>query len=231
MNKAKSTCLTILIASHSMLLLSQSNTSNGWVVSNHEQKISEKISFKTDVQFRSANQFKYVEAVLLRPYLVFSLTSKHSLGAGYAYLGNKTIESNQQKFQIEHRIWQQFQIENKWNKSEITNRVRLEQRFIQKEAAFNFVQRFRYYARFQSAIFKGSADGGFFVGLQNEIFLNIQNKEVVNDKLFDQNRVYAGLGFRFSQAVAIEAGYIYRYQIEDKKMHHHIIQFAFNTSF
>ncbi len=56
---------------------------------------------------------------------------------------------------------------------------------------------------------------GWYAGIQNEVFLNAQNKENINDSFFDQNRVYAGLGYRFSKKIDLEAGYMYRYQVEE----------------
>ena len=44
--------------------------------------------------------------------------------------------------------------------------------------------------------------------MQNEIFLNVQNKDKINNSLFDQNRVYAALGYRFSPKIDVGAGYM-----------------------
>ena len=47
-----------------------------------------------------------------------------------------------------------------------------------------------------------------FVALQNEFFLNLQNKDELNGSTFDQNRAYLAVGYRFSKAFDVEAGYL-----------------------
>jgi hypothetical protein len=49
---------------------------------------------------------------------------------------------------------------------------------------------------------------GIFAALQNEVFLNLQHKDQLNGKVFDQNRAYLALGYRFSKKFDLEAGYL-----------------------
>ena len=210
----------------------QTSTTNGWFVSSHKQKISEKWTLLSDLQLRSADQFNYLATLLIRPAIQYKIADKKSAALGYAYLGNWEREGSERSFEIEHRVWQQFVLESKLSKTEITNRLRLEQRFLQGENCFDFTQRLRYYFRFQVPFSSGTEfKRGAFLGLQNEIFFNIQNKEAVNNRFFDQNRAFAGIGFRFSEALDVEAGYLFRYQIEEEKLRNHILQLTATTSF
>jgi len=223
----------ILLVIHIVLLtgtgFTQSSTFNGWLASFHEQELSPKWSLLSDIQVRSADQFRSVENILLRPALNYKLTDRQSVAMGYLYLGT-WMEKNTRTFNLEHRIWEQYRLETKINKTNMTNRFRLEQRFLQKEQKFNFVQRFRHYIRFQIPFIKQKEfKKGVFLGLQNEVFLNIQHKEKVNNRFFDQNRAYTAIGYKFSTAVQVEAGYLYRYQITDEKKNNHILQAMINT--
>lgn len=211
---------------------SQTNTANGWLVSSHEQELAKGWSLLSDLQIRSADHLQYLETVLIRPAIQYKLNDKHRVALGYAYLGNWERDGPEKGFELEHRAWQQYLVEGKLNKTEVTNRLRLEQSFLQQESDYDFSQRLRYYLRFQVPLSNDKEfKRGAFIGLQNEIFLNIQNKEKVNNNLFDQNRALAGIGYRFSDVLDVEAGYLYRYQIEEEKMHNHILQVTATTSF
>lgn len=215
-----------LLAGHA-----QKQTVNGWLVSSHEKELFRKWSLLSDLQLRSADRLQYVETVLIRPAIQYKLNNKHSVALGYAYLGNWEREEAGKIFELEHRSWEQYMVENRWGKTEVTNRLRLEQRFLQQNGRFDFSQRIRYYLRFEVPLSKqGKDEPGAFIGLQNELFLNIQNKEKVNNKLFDQNRAFAGIGYRFSDKLDVEGGYLYRYQIEEEKIENHIFQLTVTTS-
>jgi hypothetical protein len=68
--------------------------------------------------------------------------------------------------------------------------------------------------------------------LQNEVFGNIQNNAKVNNHVFDQNRAYVALGYRFSKRMDIEAGYLNQY-VQQTQAHtiNHIAQVALYTRF
>lgn len=98
------------------------------------------------------------------------------------------------------------------------HRISLEQRFIQygyvenysiknKEAVFT--QRFRYLFRTQIPLkqYTSSFKKGPYFTAQDELFLNVHHKENANGQVFDQNRLFAGFGYRFSPKLDIEGGY------------------------
>ncbi len=65
----------------------------------------------------------------------------------------------------------------------------------------------------------------------NEIFLNIQNKEKLNNNFFDQNRPYAGIGYRITRKIETELGYYHRYQLEkDSRKREAIVQLMLITN-
>lgn len=206
-------------------------TFNGWFFSNHEQELSKKMSFLSDIQFRSGDQFKDVETVLLRFGLQYKRSEIQSTAIGYAYLGNQQETNGNKSFDLEHRTWEQYSVKLKWGKTETSQRLRLEQRFLQAHNGFDFVQRLRYYIRTQIPLIKGKDfKKGAFLGLQNEVFLNILHNENTNNRIFDQNRAFGSFGYRFSENMDIELGYLYRYQIEEEKLQNHILQLVVATS-
>ena len=94
-----------------------------------------------------------------------------------------------------------------------------------------FAQRIRHQiqARFN---FSGNVEfkKGLYIKLQNEIFLNVQNKQKINNEIFDQNRPYIGIGYRANKKLEMETGYYYRYQImEDASVGQNIFQLMIIT--
>lgn len=120
-----------------------------------------------------------------------------------------------------------------WNAA-ISHRLRLEQRFIESADDNFFVQRFRYRFELLKPIQKIEEKfvEGFFAMLQNEVFLNVQNKEKLNGNLFDQNRLLLGGGYRVSKNLDIELGYLNKFTLKsEEKEGTHIVQLALTTSF
>lgn len=210
----------------------QTKTENaGWLYLSTEKKLIGKWGLSADVQLRSANHLDYLMVLLLRPGIVYNITEKQSATLGYTYFATWEREESKKTFTPEHRIWEQYQVEGMIGKTEMTNRFRLEQRFIQQDEDV-FAQRFRYYIKAQVPLATDKEfTKGWYVGLQNELFLNVQNKEKINNDFFDQNRLYGALGYRLSRKCDLEAGYLYRYQIQENNLHSHILQFALYADF
>lgn len=210
--------------------ISQQSSVDGWVFLSHEQMLSKKWSALSDIQVRSSNKFAHIETILLRPAIQFKWTKAQSLAVGYAYLGARVQEQNEKIYQIEHRLWQQYQLETENNKTVWTNRVRLEQRFIQGERRFDFSQRARFYSRIQLFLQRQmKAKRQMYFAFQNEVFLNVQHPEHVNGKLLGENRAHGAVGYHFSKNLEVEGGYMYRFEVEDVNVHHHVFQISLRT--
>jgi hypothetical protein len=52
---------------------------------------------------------------------------------------------------------------------------------------------------------------GVYFALQDEAFFNIQNKEKINNKFFDRNRLSLTAGYRLSEKIDLDAGYFFQY--------------------
>ena len=219
-------------------LLAQENQFSGWAAVFHTQRFSKHWGASFDGQFRSASHFDYLRNILLRPSINYYF-DKNKMGAlGYAYVTtNGRTAAGEKTFRPESRIWEQLIINTKIGKvSTLQHRFRLEQRFLGNTTNLNnhfFSQRFRYFAR---AVLPLKHDSVFtkgpFVALQNEVFVNVQNKDKVNKHFFDQNRAYAAFGYRIRKEIDAELGYMNQYtkQAEAYTLNH-ILQLAFYTRF
>lgn len=200
--------LTLLACACNQQASSQTQQQNtGWFLFLNSVKFSQKWGMHLDVQVRSADNWEEVRNTLIRPGLTYYINKNNNVTLGY--LLNTTFNNNTTL--NEHRIWQQYIRAHQFKSAFVSHRFRLEQRFIERANSKDvFAQRFRYFVRVIQPLkkYEQTFTKGAFVALQNEAFLNIQNKNELNNSLFDQNRAYLALGYRFSKQFDMEAGYL-----------------------
>lgn len=219
-------------------LFAQETQFSGWGAVFHTQRFSKHLGISFDAQFRSADQFAFLRNVLLRPSANYYWGKNKMAALGYAYIATNGRDAlGEPTFRPESRIWEQFILNQKIGKSiTLQHRFRLEQRFLGNTTLRNdhfFSQRLRYFARSVIPFGKDSVfTQGPFIAIQNEFFINLQNKDKVNGHLFDQNRAYVALGYRLSKKIDAEAGYLNQY-INNRNTHtiNNILQIAFYTRF
>jgi len=215
MRKQKSFLLSSIASIFSVFASAQTNEeSTGWFAFFNTTRFSKHWGLQFDGQVRSANNWDHVRNVLIRPGLTYHFNAKNNLSIGYAYVGSFNKLSAPAKNSLtENRIWQQYINSIKFNQVSLQNRFRLEQRFIETQTGNVFAQRLRYFARTVVPLKKQkeSFSNGPFAAVQNEIFFNIQNKNVTNNHFFDQNRAHVAIGYRFTSKFDIEAGYMNQY--------------------
>ncbi|HRE52290.1 MAG TPA: DUF2490 domain-containing protein [Flavitalea sp.] len=207
--------LTVLIILISFAT-SKSQTVNqdmGWFMFVNNTKFSDKWGMALDVQVRSEAEWRGVRNLLFRPAITYFTGKNTNLSLGYLYtimyLGDDAVKESL----TENRIFQQFVANHKLSSVFVSHRFRLEQRFIETEDDNIFAQRFRYFFRLIQPLRKeqDGFTGGPFIAFQNEAFLNVQNKERMNNRLFDQNRIYGAFGYRLSPKLDVEMGYLNQY--------------------
>jgi hypothetical protein len=205
----------------------------GWFGWFNSYKISGPWAMHFDGQVRSADNWDFVRNLLLRPGITYAFKPNSTGTIGYAYIGTYSRVSSSSKSTLtEHRIWEQYIYSTAIGKASLQNRFRLEQRFIERVTEDVFSQRLRYFVRSIIPVGKqkGSFSDGLFFALQNEVFLNIQNKEKINNSLFDQNRIYGAIGYRLSPKVDLETGFMNQYvKGMNADVSNNIIQLAIYT--
>lgn len=192
-------------------------------------KINGKFSLHSDFQLRSSDQVEHVQTLLLRTGLNYHISKRFIITGGYAFIHNRRLISGVSGYADEHRLWQQL-IYNypvaigsgmHTRKGTLQHRLRMEQRFIPQSVIVNnelkndgsvYSSRLRYFIRNIMPLVPWSSTGKApFLALQNEIFLNVGDNAGVNGKVFDQNRAYIALGYRFHSKFDAEAGYMNQY--------------------
>ena len=201
----------------SVILFAQNNRQSdfnniNWVQAFVTKKISPKTDWLIEYQWRRTNGLKDWQQGLFRTAVQYKPNSNFALAIGYAQAetfsyGDFPIASNGTF--PEHRIFEQAIIKQNINKLSISNRFRIEQRWLGKvEAGTNreieswtFLHRFRYLLKLQYPFNKK-----MYGWLGNEIFIGAGKNLGVN--IFDQNRIHAAIGYKINNHINIELGYI-----------------------
>ncbi len=229
-------CLFIVQVCATSVALAQTNEFSGWAAWFHTQRFNKHWGMAFDGHLRSSHHAGYLKTVLLRPTINYYFDNKN-VALGYAYIGANSVAGDITTFRPEHRTFEQLTIvQQASSNTQISHRLRLEQRFLGETATQQrvFSQRLRYFARGVIPFNKSQTPfaKGNYLALQNELFLNVQNKDKVNQHFFDQNRAFIGIGHRFNKMVDLEAGYLNQYVKQPATYTiNHIAQVTFYTRF
>lgn len=199
------------------------NETGNWLMYFGTNKVNEKLSIHTEIQYRNHTIAPVnIEQLLVRTGLNYHFNKNASVTAGYAYIGNHVYKSDRNSPEVEeHRIWQQFITTNNLWRLKFEHRYRMEERFVENELD----TRFRYRLMIFLPINKPKIEeGALFLGVYDEIFIN--GKE----ELFDRNRLYGGLGYQFSENINVQAGFLYQ-RLRDTGKGFFQFGVVFNTDF
>lgn len=198
-------------------------------MSMHTFNLNEKFSIFFDAQLRSNDNWIQTETFIFRPAIGYALNKNTILSLGVAAVTNWralpfTGPADEQIMVrdgvSDNRIWQQLVINKKYGSSTLQHRIRLEERglgtletdgkqIIVSNRKFN--ARFRYFTRWIKPLSRSTGfQKGGYLALQNEFFFNAIGARYANNKLFDQSRTYAGLGYRLSKEFDVELGYMFQ---------------------
>jgi hypothetical protein len=165
-----------------------------------------------DIQARSSDDYEHLQQYIIRPGVSYIFSKKFIGAAGYAYVSNWALINNITGRIDEHRSWEQLIFNHKIGSINLTQRVRLEQRWISSIGApddYKTQQRFRYLIKGVLPFRKDSVfSKGFYGAVQDEVMFNYMNKATTNNSFFDQNRAYLALGYRLNPKFDLEMGYI-----------------------
>ena len=166
-------------------------------------KFSEKYSLHYETQLRNYEIVSNFNQLLPRVGLNYHIDKNTSVTAGYAWIPTQTSlgEGFDGDLVTENRIWQQFILKNKVGNINFRHRYRLEQRWIKLGEETNYKNRARYMLSVRLPISKNE-DSPLFLLLYDEIFLNI------SDTPFDQNRLFAALGYQINKQMNFQLGYL-----------------------
>ena len=183
-------------------LNAQESELGNWLIYIGNKKLNSKWNIHNEVQYRNYNAVGDLEQLLLRTGIGYNLSENNNnilLGYGYILSENYISETEDKLSVNEHRIFQQFTTKQNVGKVALSHRYRFEQRFVEDD----FKMRFRYFLGIKIPLqYKVEGKNPIYLSLYNEIFLNTKSS------VFDRNRVFGGLGYKFSNALRLELGYM-----------------------
>jgi hypothetical protein len=203
MKSIKNIFLLVLIAIFFAPKISNAQDSSlgNWLIYIGNKKIDEKWNIHNEVQYRNYNAAGDLEQLLLRTGLGYNVTNNSNILLGYGYiLSENYIDDTDDKVTVnEHRIFQQFTTKQNIGKVGLSHRYRFEQRFVEDD----FKLRLRYFLGVNIPLqYKEDGKNPLYLSMYNEIFLNTKSS------VFDRNRVYGGIGYKFSKNLKLELGYM-----------------------
>jgi hypothetical protein len=197
----------IILIGFSTAYYAQKSDLGAWYMYFGNNKISKKLNFHNEIQYRNFDGIGDLEQLLIRTGIGYDLTeNNNNILLGYGFILSQPYMNGEKTENIEHRIFQQFITKQKFGRFNLQHRYRLEERFLQDD----FRMRFRYYLGFNIPVTKKEMlPKTLYISAYNEIFLNLDSP------VFDRNRVYGALGFVINKNMRIEAGYMN--QIQENK--------------
>lgn len=190
-----------------------------WLGYFNQTRLSDKWGLWADIHYRLTDNFvDRPFQFMVRPAIAYYVKDNLRLHVGYAFVHHYPGKGRHTS-RAEHRPWQQVWWHQKYPGLTTLQWLRLEQRFNEKvvadvkEDGYNYNFRVRYnFSFFMPLKGKEMAARTPFAALINEVFLNFGNRIVYNT--FDQNRLFAGVGYQFTTHVNAQLGYMHIYQQE-----------------
>ena len=180
----------------------QTSDLGNWINYFGNKQIDSRWNWHHEAQYRNYNAIGDLEQLLLRTGIGLNLTEKNNnLLLGYGFIVSENYPNDElEKVGVnEHRIYQQFITKQKIGIVSLQHRYRFEQRFVEGD----FKTRLRYFLSMNLPLSrKEIMDNTLYLSAYNEIFINPKNS------VFDRNRLYGALGYKFNKHVKIELGYM-----------------------
>lgn len=185
-----------------MSLFAQKSNIGNWLIYFGDKKFNEKFNWHHEVQYRNFNFIGDTEQLLLRTGLGYDLSEKNNnilLGYGFIYSEPYIGNTNSKASNNEHRVFQQFITRQAFGRLFLQHRYRFEQRFFEND----FKLRLRYFLAVNIALNnKEITNNTLYLSAYNEIFVNTEQN------YFDRNRLYGGIGYKFSKIIRLEIGFM-----------------------
>ncbi|GAB3836378.1 DUF2490 domain-containing protein [Hymenobacter jeollabukensis] len=182
---------------------------NLWLVGAGQLRLTDKWSSYAEMQLRRADQGRKPQQTVLRLAANYHLGQHFQLGAGALY--QKIYPYGQfaaSESAPEHGFYQQVQVQDVSGRVQLLHRYRLEQRWIRWPEAnrFTYQNRTRYQLGLLLPLLGPRLTTRMpYLIASDEILVNFGRNA---PNRFDQNRLYAGLGYTASKLVRLEAGYL-----------------------
>ncbi|WP_431610687.1 DUF2490 domain-containing protein [Chryseobacterium sp. 'Rf worker isolate 10'] len=172
-------------------------------------KLTDKSTLTALTQYRSFDLAYDTRLFLVNAYVDYEVVENIKPAAGAMFLILESYNADDsKKIRYEKRPFQQVTADYYIGRTSISNRLRVEERFISNPDEFEV--RIRYLISVRIPFNKKGEKEKLYGILKNEIRMNVDKLEP-----FDSNRITAGLGIKLGKNSALELAFIN--QLETKK--------------
>ncbi|MGU3375263.1 DUF2490 domain-containing protein [Chryseobacterium sp. M5A1_1a] len=198
----KSTLILSLLLLNGLLYGQSKDNYNMWFQYLMSAKITDKSTLTALTQYRSFDLAYDTRLFLLNAYVDYEVVENIKPGAGAMFLILESYSADDsKKIRYEKRPFQQVTAEYFIGRTSISNRLRVEERFLSNPDEFQV--RLRYLISIRIPFNKKGEKEKLYGILKNEIRMNIEKEEP-----FDSNRMTAGLGIKTGKNSALEIAFI-----------------------
>jgi hypothetical protein len=185
-----------------------------WWSVNTKAKIAGRWSLEADLHIRRTDFLKNNSFIYTRLGVGYSFNEQLSVSAGGGRMWLANRNGATELFSNEHRLVEQVQLNNKIGKITLTQRLRVEQRWIQKVVNFQLADDYRYVNRFRFLLslnvpISNNKKIPSFV-LADELMMQTGKDIIYNN--FDQNRFFAGFKQQLTKTLSFDFGYMHVWQ-------------------
>jgi len=183
-----------------------------WAGYNNTIRFTKNWSLVSDVQLRTKDWADKWLLYDVRSGLSYNINEKITVTGGLALFRNAQYESKQFFFKNEWRPWEEISYQLKLKKINLIQRLRTEQRFLQKVVNnkktdnYQYIFRLRYRFELQFPLKENTIN--LLAG--NEVMVN--PGYINNTLFFDQNRTSAGINFKLNSNSGLQAQYVKIFQ-------------------
>lgn len=179
-----------------------------WIQYFGDNRISDRFSLHTEVEYWSWETASNPEVFILRPAVNFHLSNGPFLTLGYTYVKSWPFEEEGLSTSQNH-LFEQLILRSPVWRVRLFHRYRFEQRWIKvgDAEATNFSTRLRYMFLAQVPLTRSLiAANTLYFTTYNEVFLNTGGRPEV----FDQNRLYLALAYQITGDFCIQTGLLFQ---------------------
>lgn len=191
----------------------------GWYVYNGDHHIADKWAIHAEYQWRRIDLIRTWQQSLARVGATYKLSELVSLGGGYTCLNTYPYGTYPQadlgEPYPEQRTYQDVGLSDSYGRLHLAHRFRLEQRWLATLAKDNprhvadwtFQNRIRYQISGKLSLRGATIENkDLYLNFFDELFIGFGKH--VNQNIFNQNRISAGIGYQVRKGLQIELNYL-----------------------
>lgn len=187
-----------------------------WLGYFNQARITDKWGIWLDLHARRTDFLDRWSTQIIRPGITYYANDHLRFTVGYAYTRSYPA-AGLHTVRPENRLWQQVLWTSRQKRLQTQQWIRLEERFNRKIAndqlqdGYNFNFRFRYLLNLMVPLNRDFIEPNtLFFAFNDEVHINA-GKEITYN-VFDQNRLFFGLGYQFHKGFNVQVGYMNQFQ-------------------